>query len=188
VTDLAAVKAALRRRAAQARAATHGAPDAPGRAQAAQAHLGALLAPLGPVALAGYVPIRSEIDPLPVMAAHPGPVGVPEVVGRGQPLRFLVWHPGAALVEGAFGVHVPQGAAVLVPGVLIVPLLAFDGRGFRLGYGGGFYDRTLAALRADGPVMAVGFAWAAQRVAEVPTEATDAPLDAVVTEAGVIRF
>jgi len=69
-----------------------------------------------------------------------------------------------------------------------VPLLAFDRAGYRLGYGGGFYDRTLAGLRAAGPVVAVGFAYAAQEVAAVPREATDARLDAVVTERGVVEL
>jgi 5-formyltetrahydrofolate cyclo-ligase len=69
-----------------------------------------------------------------------------------------------------------------------VPLLAFDARGYRLGYGGGFYDRTLEGLRARGPVLAIGFAFAAQEVAEVPIDATDQRLDMIVTDAGVRAF
>jgi 5-formyltetrahydrofolate cyclo-ligase len=185
---LAQEKAALRRAAAARRKAVHEGPDGPARMAAAQRHLAAALAPLGPVALSGYLPIRSEPDPLPVMAAHPGPVGVPQVVEPGQPLRFLRWHSGAVLVAGPFGVMVPEGAEALVPRALIVPMLAWDRRGHRLGYGGGFYDRTLAALRAAGPVLAVGFAYAAQEVDAVPADPTDARLDALACEDGAIRF
>lgn len=184
----AADKAALRHAMARRRAAAHAGPEGAARAAAAQGHLRGVLAPLGPVALAGYLPIRSELDPLPVMAAHSGPVGVPQVVARAEALRFLTWTPDAALEAGPFGVMLPRGGVPIVPRVLIVPLLAWDRRGFRLGYGGGFYDRTLAALRAAGPLLAVGYAFAAQEVPEVPTEPTDARLDALVTEVGVIRL
>jgi 5-formyltetrahydrofolate cyclo-ligase len=188
VTGLAALKSEARRAAARRRQAAHEAADGPARAAAARAHLAAALAPLGPVPLGGYLPIRSELDPVPVMAAHPGPVGVPMVEAAARPLRFLRWHPGVALVAGAFGVMRPAGTEPLVPRALIVPLLAWDRRGHRLGYGGGFYDRTLAALRAAGPVLAVGLAYSAQEMAEVPVEPTDARLDALACEDGLIRF
>ena len=90
------------------------------------------------------------------------------------------------MVEGPFGARVPEGGAWIVPQVLIVPLLAWDRRLYRLGYGGGFYDRTLQGLRQRGPVLAIGFAFAAQEVAEVPIDATDQRLDMVVTESGVV--
>jgi 5-formyltetrahydrofolate cyclo-ligase len=138
--------------------------------------------------LSGYMPMRTEIDPLPAMAAHQGPVGVPVIIGKGQALRFREWTPGARMVEGAFKALIPEEGAWVEPQVLIVPLLAWDARGYRLGYGGGFYDRTLEGLRAKGPVLAVGFAFAAQEVAAVPTEPTDQRLDAIVTEKGVIEF
>lgn len=138
--------------------------------------------------LAGYMPMRTEIDPLPAMAAHQGPVGVPVIVAKASPLRFREWSPGCRLVEGAFKAMIPEEGAWVEPEVLIVPLLAWDRRGFRLGYGGGFYDRTLAGLRARGPVVAVGFAFAAQEVEAVPTDAFDQRLEAVVTEKGVTVF
>ncbi|MFN6926042.1 MAG: 5-formyltetrahydrofolate cyclo-ligase [Tabrizicola sp.] len=138
--------------------------------------------------LAGYMPMRTEIDPLPAMAAHQGPVGVPVIIGKGLPLRFREWSPGAPMVEGAFKALIPEEGAWVEPEVLIVPLLAWDRRGYRLGYGGGFYDRTLEGLRARHPVLAVGFAFSAQEVAEVPTEPTDQRLDAIVTEKGVTVF
>jgi len=136
--------------------------------------------------LAGYMPMRTEIDCLPAMAAHAGPVGVPVIEGVGLPLRFRRWSPSAPMVAGAFGALVPETGDWIEPEVLIVPLLAFDRRGYRLGYGGGFYDRTLERLRRAGPVTAIGFAFAAQEVAKVPIEPTDQPLDLIVTEAGVI--
>lgn len=144
-------------------------------------------------ALAGYMPMRTEIDCLPAMAAHlaagqGGRVGVPVIPGAAQPLRFHEWRPDATMIAGEFGALIPDGTAQLVPQVLVVPLLAFDRRGFRLGYGGGFYDRTLEGLRARGPVTAIGFAFAAQEMDEVPTEPTDQPLDLIVTESGVIRL
>jgi 5-formyltetrahydrofolate cyclo-ligase len=115
-------------------------------------------------------------------------VGVPVIMGKGLPLRFREWAPGCAMVAGEFGAEIPAEGAWLEPEVLIVPLLAFDARGFRLGYGGGFYDRTLAGLRDRHKVLAVGFAFAAQEVAHVPVDGFDQRLDLVVTEKGVRRF
>lgn len=136
--------------------------------------------------LAGYVAMRGEIDPLPALRAHRGPLCLPVVTGRAEPLRFRTWQPGEALVAGAFGTREPASGGWVAPQVLIVPLVAFDRRGHRLGYGAGHYDRTLAKLRATGPITAIGFAWAAQEVAELPAEPTDQALDLIVTEAGVI--
>ena len=167
--------------------ATRKAAFAAGQGQAAEI-LGDFLAEQRGKALSGYMPMRTEIDPLPAMAAHQGPVGVPVIIGKGMALRFREWTPGAAMVEGDFKALIPAEGAWLDPEVLIVPLLAFDARGYRLGYGGGFYDRTLEALRARRPTLAIGFAFAAQEVAEVPTDATDQRLDVVVTEAGVRLF
>ena len=138
--------------------------------------------------LAGYMPMRTEVDPLPAMAVHQGVVGVPVIVGAATALRFREWGPGVVMVAGEFGARIPAEGAWVEPQVLIVPLLAFDGRGYRLGYGGGFYDRTLAGLRARRDVLAVGFAFAAQEVAEVPIDGFDERLDAVVTEQGVRVF
>ena len=138
--------------------------------------------------LAGYMPMRSEIDPLPAMAAHQGPVGVPVILEKAAPLRFREWSPGCRLVEGAFKAMIPEEGAWVEPEVLIVPMLAWDRRGYRLGYGGGFYDRTLAGLRARGTVLAVGFAFAAQEVEAVPMDEFDQRLDALVTERGVTVF
>ena len=136
--------------------------------------------------LSGYMPMRTEIDPLPAMAAHQGPVCVPVIIGKDQPLKFREWTPGCAMIAGEFGALIPADGAWVEPDVLIVPLLAFDARSYRLGYGGGFYDRTLQALRAKRATLAVGYAFAAQQVAEVPIDAFDQRLDAIITEQGAV--
>lgn len=181
MTDLAACKAEARRAAFAARKSAFAA----GQGEAC-AHLLAALMRFSGAPLAGYLPIRTEIDPRPAMAAHRGAVGVPVIAGEGQPLTFRSWTPEAPLIPGPFGAYVPETGAEITPRVLIVPLVAFDRRGFRLGYGGGFYDRTLERLRAAGPVTAIGFAFAAQELDTVPTEPTDQPLDLIVTETGPI--
>jgi 5-formyltetrahydrofolate cyclo-ligase len=179
---LAEDKAALRRAAFARRKTAH----AEGLDVAAQTFLASHLRAWAGRPLAGYLPIRTEIDPTPVMAAWTGPVGVPVVEGSGRPLRFRAWRPGCTMMEGPFGILVPENGEEIVPDVLIVPLAAFDDRGVRLGYGGGFYDRTLAELKARAEVHAVGFAYSAQHEVSLPYEATDVPLDAVVTEHGVL--
>jgi 5-formyltetrahydrofolate cyclo-ligase len=138
--------------------------------------------------LAGYMAMRTEIDPTLAMTAHQGPVGVPVIPGAAQALRFREWSPGCAMVAGDFGALIPADGAWIDPEVVIVPLVGFDARGYRLGYGGGFYDRTLAGLRARHPVLAVGFAFAAQELPEVPIDAYDQRLDLIVTESGIRHF
>lgn len=144
------------------------------------------------VAVSGYWPMEGELDPRLLMAdlaARGHALGLPVVQGRGKPLLFRAWRRGDALVPGSLGIPAPgPEAAPLVPGLLLVPLLAFDREGFRLGHGAGYYDMTLAGLRAAGPVLAVGIAYAGQEVARVPREAHDQPLDWVVTESEAIRM
>ena len=181
-------KARVRKLAFAARRAAHGTGlDARGCA-----HLERLLErlPEGCV-VAGYMPIRTEISPLPVMAALAArgvPVCVPVIRGAGRALVFSRWSPGCAMVDGPFGAAVPRNEDLLVPDILITPLLAFDAQGHRLGYGGGFYDRTFAALRQGGGAIGIGFAYDAQERDDLPVEPTDQPLDAVVTETGTRRF
>lgn len=178
------IKAAARKSAFAARKRAFGT----GRDLAAQEHLRACLAPYSREVVAGYLPIRTEIDPVPAMAAHAGPVGVPVILGAGQPLVFHRWTPDCALVDGPFGAKVPAKGQAVVPRVVIVPLVGFDARGYRLGYGGGFYDRTLAQLRASGSLLVVGFAFDVQELPEVPIDAYDQRLDAIITESGLRRF
>ena len=157
-------------------------------AGASAGYLSEVLAGYRGVPLAGYMPMRTEIDPLPAMeeaAAH-GPVAVPVIMGAGQPLKFRWWEPGCAMVDGGFGALIPEEGDWVTPEILIVPLVAFTRRGGRLGYGGGFYDRTLEGLRAARPTYAIGFAYAAQEDSDLPLEPTDQPLDLIVTEQGVI--
>ena len=169
----------------QAAFARRKAAFAAGQGQAAEL-LADLLVPHAGRALAGYMAMRTEIDPTAAMAAHQGPVCVPVIVAAAQPLRFREWTPGCAMMLGAFGAMIPAEGGWIEPEVLIVPLLAFDARGYRLGYGGGFYDRTLQALRARHPTLAIGFAFAAQEMPQVPVDATDQRLDAILTENGPV--
>ena len=185
MNDLTDIKAAARKAAFARRKVAHDA-----RGPGTSALLSSVLAGHRGVPLAGYMPIRTEIDPLPAMeeaAAH-GPVGVPVIQGAGRPLKFSRWHPGGPLRDGPFGARVPQVEDLFEPEILIVPLVAFDRQGGRLGYGGGFYDRTLELLRGKRPTLAIGFAYAAQETETLPLEATDQPLDMVVTEDEVIEF
>ncbi|WP_223424457.1 5-formyltetrahydrofolate cyclo-ligase [Tateyamaria pelophila] len=150
--------------------------------------LSSVLAGYRGVPIAGYMPIRSEIDPLPAMceaAAH-GPVAVPVIMAPGQPLRFSRWTPDCALRAGPFGTQLPEVDDFITPEILIVPLVAFTRTGGRLGYGGGFYDRTLEQLRANRATLAIGFAYGAQAADALPLEKTDQPLDMIVTDTEVI--
>ena len=132
------IKAAARKAAFAARKAAFAA----GQGQAAELLADVLAAHRGK-ALSGYMPMRTEIDPLPAMAAHDGTVGVPVIMGAAQPLRFREWSPGCAMMAGEFGALIPAEGAWIEPQVVIVPLLAFDARGYRLGYGGGFMTARL---------------------------------------------
>ena len=150
-------------------------------------HVLADLPPPPGAAVSGFWPMDGEIDIRPLLTAlhqRGHPVLLPQTPSVGNPLIFRHWHPGAMMIRERFGTCRP-GGAIGVPDVLYVPLLAFDRRGHRLGYGGGFYDRTLALLPR---AVAVGCAFAAQEVDEVPAGQHDAPLHAVATERGVIRI
>ncbi len=186
--DLSERKKAMRAEAAARRRAAFAAAGPEGVA-AANAHLIAAIGDPPPAVFSAYRPIGDEMDPGAAYAAlhDRGAAGcLPVVAGKGLPLSFRLWAPGEPLEVGTFRVEIPRVHAPATPELLIVPLLAFDRAGYRLGYGGGFYDRTLAALRARGPVRAIGFAYAAQEAPEVPREPTDAPLDLIVTEDGAI--
>ncbi len=151
-------------------------------------HLSEVLAGYRGVPLAGYMPMRTEIDPLAAMeeaAAH-GPVGVPVIQAAATPLKFREWSPGCEMQAGTFGAEIPVTGGWITPEILIVPLVAFDRKCGRLGYGGGFYDRTLEGLRAKRPTLAIGFAFAGQEAVDLPLEATDQQLDLIVTEHEII--
>lgn len=185
MSDLATIKAEARAAAFDRRKQAHDA-GFPGCA----GHLSEVLAGYRGVSLAGYMAMRTEIDPTPAMeeaAAH-GPVGVPVIMGAGLPLKFSRWEPGIALRDGPFGAKIPETEDFFEPEILIVPLVAFERNGGRLGYGGGFYDRTLELLRSRRATLAIGFAYSAQEAETLPLETTDQPLDMIVTERGVITI
>jgi 5-formyltetrahydrofolate cyclo-ligase len=137
-----------------------------------------------------YYPHGTEIDPTPLaerLIVAGMTVALPVARARDGLLQFRAWRPGEALEPDAVGVpSPPASAAVVTPQLVIAPLLAFDGRGGRLGQGGGHYDRTLQTLRAAGEVFVVGLAYAGQAVDAIPMEPHDQWLDAVLTEAGYV--
>lgn len=164
------------------------------RAAALAGHLRLLLAELAPAVLAFTWPIAGEPDLRPLVAEYlAGGAGrrlvLPEVVRRAAPMVFRQWTPGCALREQRFGVMVPAEGELLRPDAILLPPVAFDEGGYRLGYGGGYYDRTLEALAAAGrrPV-AIGAGFELSRCATIHPQAWDQPLDYVVTEAGRRTF
>jgi len=183
-------KAELRRDALARREAL----PAPARQAAAEA----IAARAFPVAItpgtivSAFMPLKSEINPLPLMrklADAGASFALPVVAGRGKPLIMRAWIWGEPLVAGVWGIREPPPAAAEVdPDVVLVPLLAFDRAGYRIGYGAGYYDLTLAHLRKNKPITAVGIAFAAQEVETVPRTAFDARLDLVLTETEIIDF
>ena len=191
IDDLTSVKAALRHETAERRrrAAAEAPPSAP--LQARDRFLATIPLRAGAV-VSAFWPLPDEFDTKPLMRAlHDAghPIGLPVVQKRGLPLKFRLWTPETKLTRGNFNVEIPgDECAECRPDVLIVPLLAFDREGYRLGYGGGFYDRTIATLRGAGTPIAVGWAYAGQEIDAVPHDDTDARLDWVVTETEAIRI
>ena len=195
MTTVENAKQSLRIRAREARRAAHRAL-AREAAEAVRARWreaaakGLLVPPDRPVA--GYWPVRDELDVralLDDVAASGATVALPAVAGENRPLVFRRWRPGDVLTPGAYGLAEPGAdAPAVTPYALIMPLLAFDRAGYRLGMGRGYYDRTLRRLRAAGPLLAIGVAFAAQEVAEVPHDGFDERLDWIVTEREARRF
>jgi 5-formyltetrahydrofolate cyclo-ligase len=183
-------KQAVRIRAAAARDALGDVARAAAGAKLSAVFADQIVLPADAV-LSGFWPSKGEIDLRPLLHDVHGrghSCALPVVVKRGQPLVFRAWTPATELVTGAFGIPAPPPeAATVVPDVLLVPLLAFDRAGNRAGWGAGFYDRTLAALRAVRATQAIGVAFAVQEVDFVPHGPHDQPLDWIVTEAEAIR-
>ena len=177
-------KAELRREAARRRDALP--------AEVRQAAAEAIAARAFPVKItpglvfAGFMPLKSEINPLPLMKKFStvgARLALPRIVGRGSPLSMRAWDFGAVLDRGQWGIREPTADAPEVdPDVLLVPLLAFDRAGYRIGYGAGYYDMTIKRLRELKAVVAIGIAFAAQEVPKVPTTPRDERLDIVLTE------
>jgi len=184
-----AVKAALRLR-ARAQRANFLKSSHPEAAAAAAGHFFSAVALEPQMVVAAYWPIRDELDCRPVLTRlmdSGQPVCLPVVLGDEEPLELRLWEPGAPLYPSGFGTLAPPDDAPQVePDLVIMPLLGFDRAGTRLGYGGGYYDRTLASLTKT-PRL-IGFAFAAQELDFIPREPHDIPLDAVITEQGVLQF
>jgi 5-formyltetrahydrofolate cyclo-ligase len=140
--------------------------------------------------ISGFMPLKSEINPLPLMQRlyeAGARLALPAIAGRGKPLVMRAWEFGAPLDRGQWGIREPRPDALEVePDILLVPLLAFDRAGHRLGYGAGYYDMTIHRLRGRKAVTAVGIAFAAQEVPSIPITPRDERLDLVLTEREVI--
>ena len=166
------------------------ADKAAAHAKALLPHVLAQIPPLARI-VAGYYPIHSEIDVRPVMEALYArglTLCLPVVMGEGRPLIFRRYQPGDALEIGAYGIDVPPPSQPeLSPDAVIVPLAAFDAMGYRLGYGAGYYDRTIPKLRASNPkIKLIGAAYSIQQVERIPVDEFDQKLDVVVTEKGIM--
>lgn len=171
-----------------------------GCAAESQARAGAAVAELGlqflgadraGATVAGFAPLPDEFRLWPLLRRLNGervPLALPVMQGKGKPLLFRAWQPGEATAAGVWGIAEPTpDKPVVEPEILLVPLLAFDRKGWRLGYGGGFYDRTLRGLRAVKPIVAVGIGYDEQCVDAVPHLDYDERLDWVLTPSGPIR-
>jgi 5-formyltetrahydrofolate cyclo-ligase len=148
--------------------------------------------PIAPGAVvAGYFPKNSEADPralMMVLADRGHLLCLPAIV-EGRSLEFRVWHDGDPTLRNAYGIEEPLASSpAVIPDVMLVPLLAFDNRGHRLGYGAGHYDRVLKSLRTSRRPLVIGVAHAEQEIAFVPDDSHDEPLDLLVCEKGLRRF
>jgi 5-formyltetrahydrofolate cyclo-ligase len=184
VASVVARKAELRAAALKRRDAL--APDARLAAAEALVARGLPVAAKPGMIVSGYMPIRSEINPLPLLRRYAeagAKLALPAIVARDHPLSMRAWAVGETLVPGQWGIREPDAsAAEVAPDIMLVPLAAFDRRGFRIGYGAGYYDKTIAGLRTRKRVVVIGVAYAAQEVDEVPVLPHDARLDLVLTE------
>lgn len=180
------LKASLRAELLQRRAATHAARYLEASASLTDRFFGQFGDTLQGKTVAAYWPIGEEIDIRPVLsglAARDAVAALPVTGGKTGPLSFRQWRPGDDLISVSFGVYEPEpGVPAADPDLVIVPLLGFDAAGNRIGYGGGYYDRTLASLRRHRDVRAVGVAYDEQECEKIPTDAGDVPLDMVLTD------
>jgi 5-formyltetrahydrofolate cyclo-ligase len=142
--------------------------------------------------VSGFMPMKTEINPLPLLrkiAGQGAQLALPCIAGRGKPLIMRAWKIGDTFKEGQWGIREPlPDAPEVAPDIVIVPLACFDRAGHRIGYGAGYYDMTLAALRARKNIVAIGVAFAAQEIARVPATERDERLDFVLTEKEIIAF
>lgn len=135
-----------------------------------------------------YWPFNSEFDPrfaIRHWRDQGARAALPEVVEKATPLRFREWWPGAPMTKGVYDLPVPDGTPVVLPQALLIPPVGFDDRGFRLGYGGGYFDRTLAALQPQ--PLKIGVTYESSRMPTIRPQPHDVPMDFIVTEAGIHR-
>lgn len=188
--ELSWMKASQRSAAAKARKREHEASAGPASDKLAVTGLD-FLKPSPGMIISGYLAYRTEIDVMPLMEKLAGQgfeLALPVVIENGEPLVFRKWAPGDETEAGKLNIDTPLASAPEVdPDILLVPLLAFDGRGYRLGYGGGFYDRTLEKLRKQKSIIAVGVAYAGQEVGAIVRGIEDQPVDWILTENGPTR-
>jgi 5-formyltetrahydrofolate cyclo-ligase len=143
--------------------------------------------PAGAV-VAGYWPIRNELDDMPILREllrRGCSCALPHVAEAGMPLEFHAWDETAPLTEGKYGIMEPAASLAVVPGIILVPMAAFDKRGHRLGYGAGFYDRTLTQIRKSRAVFSIGLAYETQRYDELPADETDMMMDMIISDRDV---
>ncbi|MGC2411805.1 MAG: 5-formyltetrahydrofolate cyclo-ligase [Stellaceae bacterium] len=141
-----------------------------------------------PGILGVYWPFRAEFDPRPLIdwaVAAGRVVALPVVIDKKGPLEYRAWKPGERLVDGVWNIPVPERRAVVTPAIVLAPLVGFDRASYRLGYGGGYFDRTLAALMPQPMAIGVGFAF--QELATIHPQPFDVPMDWIVTESGTRR-
>lgn len=153
-----------------------------------EAHLAALLLALAPSTLAFCAAVRGEFDARPLVSLlvrRGWQAAMPVIAAVPAPMSFRTWTPSSAMGRDQYGIPFPLDGAAIVPSIVLLPLVAFDAQGFRLGYGGGYFDRTLATLVPRPQAIGVGFELG--RVADIRPRAHDIVLDAVVTEAGIVR-
>lgn len=159
------------------------------RAARIDSHLSALLVPLPPQVLAFCAPVRGEFDARPLVSLlieHGWRAAMPVVEATSSPMSFRAWSPSSTMCIDRHGIPNPRDGCPVVPDIVLLPLVAFDLHGFRLGYGGGYFDRTLASLVPRPLAIGVGFELA--RVVDIRPQPHDIPLDVVVTEAGIERL
>jgi len=188
MTDIGTLdRRALRRRLLEARVALEDATHA----QFSDAITSTLLdhlRPFGNRVMAFYWPHRREYDPMKLaeqVITKGGIVALPVVVEKGKPLEFRQWHPDIEMLVGLYEIPHPAGDVAVVPDVVLAPVVGFDKAGYRLGYGSGYYDRTIAAL-AERP-MAIGVGFELGRIDTIAPQPYDIPMDLIVTERGAFR-
>jgi 5-formyltetrahydrofolate cyclo-ligase len=141
-----------------------------------------------PGILGVYWPFRAEFDPRPLIdwaVAAGRSVALPVVVDKKGPLEYRAWRPGESLIDGVWNIPVPENRAVVTPRIVLAPLVGFDPASYRLGYGGGYFDRTLAALSPR--PLAIGIGFELQQLATIHPQPFDVPMELIVTETGTRR-